>query len=71
MKTFVVGLTVIIPGNPRFQWRFLTHKIPHGIKAGDVSSGVQTHGNEKSRACGSQPPSFSGGWSWTDDRQPG
>jgi len=47
MKTlFVVGLAVAILGILSF-FIALPHSENHGIKAGDVSVGVQTHSSEK------------------------
>ncbi len=64
---FVVGLAVIILGILSF-FVAIPHSENHGIKAGDVNIGVQTHeqrkgraGNQRCAACGR---------SWTDDRRP-
>ena len=43
---FVVGLAVVVLGILSF-FVALPHSENHGIKAGDVSVGVQTHSSEK------------------------
>ena len=65
---FAVGLAVLILGILSF-FVAIPHSENHGIKAGDVNIGVQTHDSEK--GCARHQRGDSRGRSRADDRRPG
>ena len=65
---FVVGLAVVILGILSF-FVAIPHSENHGIKAGDVNIGVQTH--EQRKSFSRHQRRLAGSRSRTHDRRPG